>query len=448
LAINFTRYVRRRRSLEIYLDTDSFNSLIVNNVKTVHRLLLYSKNTTFKFLRSPYNSNYDFLSVIPQIDVPQNSQDLRIIEKIGKQTVKTNLSYGEKGFLLLICLSTGLCYTQNVTNPGRDIENKIFVTENDVFLTNRFSLKPDKLSIESFFPGIKLVNLKEGLEIADIFAKKNDCYYTSPNSKATKRLWYWYYFRLNLPHYNVPNPKTSFMLENDILDAFAKRFLYLLISVDELGKLHYFKKGDDVMVLFHFNYFISLVTGIFDNLAIHTYDKHSIRFRFDNTPSRISLYNKNGGDFLKEVEKVNPRLRNHIRDYKDFIVLIYILREQVIHRQGLKEIGFYLDFKMFPAILIASDIEGLIRICGDRPGPYTILSQWGIYKFSTPEGNKNYYYMNPYYFAKSASHKLMQFADKYLHLEGFTKFVDKLPLTDGFVREMKSFQELSLTTLN
>jgi len=41
------------------------------------------------------------------------------------------------------------------------------------------------------------------------------------------------------------------------LDAFAKRFLYLLISVDELGKLHYFKKGDDIMILFH-PYFISL----------------------------------------------------------------------------------------------------------------------------------------------------------------------------------------------
>lgn len=440
--------LEKSRSLEIYLDTESLNSVILNNGKVVNRLLSYCKNMNFKFLRSSDKANYDTLSAIPQTDVPQDSQYLLVVEKIGKQTLKTNLSDGEKSFLLLICLYTGLCYTQNVISAGHNLEYKIFVTENNIFLTNRFSLKPDKLSIESFFPGIKLVNLKDGLEIADIFAKKNDWYYTSPNSKATKRLWYWYYFRLKLPHYNVTNPNTTFMVENDILDAFAKRFLYLLINVDELGKLHYFKKGDEVMVLFHLNYFISLVTGIFDNLAIHTYDKYSISFRYDDIPSRISLHNKNGGDFLKEVEKVNPNLRNHIREYRDFIVLIYTLREQVIHRQGLKEIGFYLDFKMSPAILISSDIEGLIRLCGDRPGPYIVLSQWGIYKSLITEGNKNYYYMNPYNFAKAASHKLMQFADKYLHLEGFTKFIDKLPLTDDFVHEMKSFQERSLTTPN
>jgi hypothetical protein len=63
------------------------------------------------------------------------------------------------------------------------------------------------------------------------------------------------------------------------LDAFAKRFLYLLISVDELGKLHYFKKGNDKMILFH-PYFISLVTGIFDNLAIYTYDNHTYKIPF------------------------------------------------------------------------------------------------------------------------------------------------------------------------
>jgi hypothetical protein len=275
--------------------------------------------------------------------------------------------------------------------------------------------------------------LKDSLEIADLFAKDNDCYYTTPDSKAIKRLSYWYYFRLNLPHYNVPIPETTSLTDkNDIFNAFAKRFLYLLISADELGKLDYFKNEDEVMILFHLNYFISLITGIFDNLAIHTYDNYHISFPFDNTPSRISLYNKNGSDFLNEVEKVNLNLRNHIRNYNDFIVLIYNLREQVIHREGLKEMGFFHDFRISHAILISSDIEGLIKVCGDKPGPYKKISQWGIYKYSIDQDNKKYYYMNPYYFARSASCKLVQFADEYMRIEGFTKFVDTLSSTNGF----------------
>jgi hypothetical protein len=56
--------------------------------------------------------------------------------------------------------------------------------------------------------------------------------------------------------------------------------------------------------------------------------------------------------------------------------------------------------------------------------------------------------MNPYYFAKSACRKLMQFADEYLRTEGFTKFVDTLSSTNGFVQEIKSFQERSLKALD
>jgi hypothetical protein len=373
------------RSLDICLDTESFNFLMVNDCEIVNRLLSYCKNTNFHFLRSSLNSNYEVLSIISQIDVPNNYQYLKTVENIGKHALKKiNLPDGEKSFLLLICVHTSLCDTQNVINTGHNIENKLFVTENDIFLTNRFSFERNTLSIESFFPGIKLVNLKDCLEIADLFAKDNDCYYTSPNSKTTKRLWYWYYFRSNLPHYNVPISKTASLTDkNNIFDALAKRFLYLLISVDELGKLHYFKNEDEVMILFHLNYFISLITGIFDNLAIHTYDNYHISFPFDNTLSRISLYNKNGSDFLNEVEKVNLNLRNHIRNYNDFIVLIYNLREQVIHREGLKEMGFFHDFKISHAILISSDIDGLIKACGDKPGPYKRLSQWGIQIFDS-----------------------------------------------------------------
>jgi hypothetical protein len=159
---------------------------------------------------------------------------------------------------------------------------------------------------------------------------------------------------------------------------------------------------------------------------------------------KVLSHHKAGKEFLDEVQKANVDLRNHIRNYNDFVNLIYKLRERVIHAEELKEIGFFTDFKMSSAILIDSDIDGIIRTCGDRPGPYRKISEWGVYKNVIPSTNKNYYYLNPYYFAKSATRLLTQFADKYLKLVGHGKFLDKLDANDGFLQEANSFQQHSL----
>jgi hypothetical protein len=92
------------KSLNICLDTESLNSLMVNNCEIVNRLLSYRKNTNFHFLRSSFNSNYEILSIISQINIPKNYQYLRTVENIGKHALKKiNLSEEENSFLLLIC---------------------------------------------------------------------------------------------------------------------------------------------------------------------------------------------------------------------------------------------------------------------------------------------------------------------------------------------------------
>jgi hypothetical protein len=164
----------------------------------------------------------------------------------------------------------------------------------------------------------------------------------------------------------------------------------------------------------------------------------------DNIPSRISLYNKVGSEFLHEVENKELSLRNHIRNFGNFITLIYRLRERVIHAEGLKEIGFYYEFKMSSAILIDSDIARMIRTCGDKLGPYKKLSEWGVYKYVVPSTDTNYFYLNPYYFAKSATRQLLQFADEYLKLAGHKKFLDSLSPNDSFSEEIKAFEMDSL----
>jgi hypothetical protein len=278
----------------------------------------------------------------------------------------------------------------------------------------------------------------------DLFAKNHDLFLRSPNTNANmeKGYWYWIYFRWKIPHYNVTLPTASSLTtQNDILHAFGKRICYLLIAVDELGKLHYFKSEDEIMMLYHFNYLLSLITGIFDSLAIHTIEKYGISFPSANIPSRISLKNNGGKEFLKEVDNKEPNLRNHIRNHRDFINLIHNLRDRVIHTRGLTEIGFYFDFKISSVILINSDEEGMIRSCGDKLGPYRILSEWGVYKHGP---DKNLFYVNPYYFAKSATRLLLKFADEYLKLAGHKNFLDSLNPTEDFSQKIKELEQYSL----
>jgi hypothetical protein len=48
--------------------------------------------------------------------------------------------------------------------------------------------------------------------------------------------------------------------------------------------------------MYHFNYFISLITGIFDALALITKDQYNLNFRGDNYPQRTSLNPLAGGN--------------------------------------------------------------------------------------------------------------------------------------------------------
>ena len=366
------------------------------------------------------------------------------MEIIAKNALKNpRLSEGEKSFLLSIYNYSGLSETGRITETGRNIKDKLFVTENEDILSKCYSLD-GKVSLESFFPGIRLVNLHECLEILDLFAKTQNLFLRAPDTNVNMDMWYWYwiYFRLKIPHYNVAIPKpNSLEAQNDILRALGKRICHLLFAVDELGKLHYFKE-DENMMLYHFNYLVSLISGIFDNLAIHTFEKYSITLPPKKIPIGISLKNNGGKEFLDEVQKNNIGLRGHIRKHGDFIKLIDKFRQRVIHAEGLKEIGFFFGFKKHYPILIDSDIKGLIGSCGDRPGPYKKLSEWGIYDYAPVY--PNHFYLDRYNFARSATRLLLKFADEYFRLAGHKKFLDTLNASDSFAQEMNAFQQLSL----
>ena len=182
-----------------------------------------------------------------------------------------------------------------------------------------------------------------------------------------------------------------------------------------------------------------MITGIFDNLAIATKEKYQIKLRYDH-PSRTSLSNSTGQDFLKELKKHNPDLRSHIDNYREFINLIYELREVTIHREGFGDIGYTHNTRFTWYFKINNDIVCSVKRCGDKLPFNESLSNWGIIK------DPIFTLLEPFHFVKAAGMKLAVFSDGYLRLLGFSKFVDTLSPSDSYIREMKMFEEYRLGT--
>jgi hypothetical protein len=251
--------------------------------------------------------------------------------------------------------------------------------------------------------------------------------------------------------------------------ALIFRFLKLLLCKDYLGRQHYFgvsrykspdpqlsakglkelKSGnphpeglssyinlnDMLLVFYHIEYLISLVTGIFDNLAVETSSMYNLYF----DPIRISLSNTSGNEFLKEVSKVNPNLKHHIDLNRDFINLIYLLREKVIHGEGLPRMIAPIVANWSNFILVDDDqITNSIRQFGDKSSQYGIITEWGVL-----QTNANTY-LDPFYFAKGVVGKLIHFANEYLSLLNFNQFSNIAEQEEVFRKAMKYFMNNGL----
>ena len=110
-----------------------------------------------------------------------------------------------------------------------------------------------------------------------------------------------------------------------MMDGFSQRLCFLLMCIDEMGFQYYSGVNNITLdnMTYHFNYFILLMTGIFDSLALQTTDKYSLTFKDSNNPSRISLNCKNGKDFLRALREKNLPLREHIQNNNDLIQAPY-----------------------------------------------------------------------------------------------------------------------------
>lgn len=435
----------KQERLVILVDSRSLNDLLANGNHATKTILKYSTCEPFAFVRSPVDTDHLELRGLPvfiqhhdengnltSIDiVTDKSKSMTAfgykmvdIDEIGKHIYKKQfLTSEEREAILLVFVHSAL----NV----RD-EMRVMTTNNEVLLSNR-------IWFESHFPGrpLNIATVEETKEVMDLFAKYRNKYYISDHYTTNKWGWYWYSFRSKVPNYHVGD---------SILDALASRFVYLLMSVDEIGFQYYSGANNDTMetTIYHFNYFISLISGIFDALAIRTKSQLGIKFDRDSIDSRTSLSPRAGREFLKEVREKSPDLREHIMRNMHFTKLIYALRELVVHREMLPKSGFEDVNKKWKAnfITVDANIMNLITQCGDGSQEYEPTTIWGLYSVMP-----RFRFLEPYHFSKAAATKLVSFCNTFLHLLGFADFVEsfeKQGKKDMFTTTMERFREDSL----
>jgi hypothetical protein len=132
-------------------------------------------------------------------------------------------------------------------------------------------------------------------------------------------------------------------------------------------------------------------------------------------------------------------LKSHIDHFRNFINLIYELREISVHREGFKSIG-YKDSKIFTNFLeINERITQAIKRCGDKTNNGSRISSWGIF-----DSDSVFVLLEPYHFARMSGNTLGKFSDKYLELLGFSKFTDTLGQGDSYFNTMKMLGQHSL----
>ncbi len=403
------------KKLGIFIDSETFNGLLDQNDRTATAILKYYDSNILDFVRNPLSTAYEELNNVVQYELEGNDSSINSIKIIKK---KDNLKM-DFGYRIddIRSIAKEVCGKDEVRKAELDKIITVFIQAifnsfeiSNIYITNDKLLLKNRLWFESHFPDcpLNIMSVEEASFFLDLFFKKNEKYSASSRYHLNKGKWYNISMRLKLPHYNVGDP---------FIDALANRLCYALMALDEMGIQFYSGKNNDTMdnTLYHFYYLISLMTGIFDNLALKT--NTQLRINYVNQ-MRISLNNNSGKEFLIKIRENNPKIRNHINAYVEFINLIYLFRNIIIHRQGLYKTGFESESWKANFIKVTEEIKQNLKSCGDRNSKYDPFTKWGFYQLQSE------LFLEPYNFSIEAIKKLIEFVDKYLELLGYSSFID------------------------
>jgi len=424
------------RRIQVYLDSETFEDLLSHKDRLANSILKHNDSEYLEFVRSPLDTSHNQLKVIPEYELKLDDKS-----EIGSVEIleMRKMAFGYRMDDIRSVAREILSKKEISKNELRRITT-VFIQaifnrfeKSNIYITNDKVLLKNRRWFESHFPGgpLNIFSVEEASGFLDLFFKVNRTYYLTSRYTLNRGYWYWLSMRLKLPHYNV---------SDTIIDALAFRFYYALMALDEIGIQFYSGVNNDTMdnMLYHFNYLITLTTGMFDNLALKTNSYLNINF---SDLRKVSLSNKSGRGFLREIRKRSTDIRDHIAAYMNFIMLIYLFREVVLHREGLGKVTLAHHGEWEANLVkISKRMKERIRMCGDSDSEIDPFSQWGCYDIDGLG-----MYLEPYHFAIMVLRTLAKFVDRYLELLGYSSFVEIAKgKMDDFGQTLASFEKLHL----
>ncbi len=435
-------FLLRGSVLKILVDSSSVDASFSTLSRRAQSLFKYREPEFLELTRTPSDVKNADLREIAQFEKEYLKGILRGINvNKGKLRQKTAFRYNVHQ---IEEIAQVVFSKQNPDSEDLALTELVFiqaalrwVDELNLLVTTERRLLSKRLWFEGHFPGgdLNIMTPEEAVEIVDLHFKNRKKFYLSSHFSANKGLWYWLSFRKKIPYFNVGDP---------IIDALSQRFVFLLMSVDEMGIQYYSGVNNDTRdnLIYHFNYFISLVSGILDNLAICAKNQYGLVFKGSDNPCRTSLQNDLGKEFLKALRERNAALRKHINDFVHFIKSIYLLRDTILHREGLQDTAF--EYRGVDGtwranfIKVPEETATLLKHCGDQREDYEPWTHFGLFDQTLLE---------PFKFAKSSILLLADFCSEYLRLLGFQNFVDDIKKNkpeDSFTRDLEIFEEDNL----
>lgn len=420
----------KTKKIEIILDSNSFVNLLASKNLLADAILLLRHREHEKyvnFVRTPMDiSNSGLNEIKPYIikrdetngklliQIQDNKHEifLETVLSIARNIYKKDIFFEEdiskEGFLkiLNICVQSRRIADASAYASLSKLNQTFLYITNDELIWQNLSVI-NKL----FYQQLNIISIEETSIILDTFLKKNGTLYGGLH--IGDLIWYQLSTYSKFPHYNR---------DGRYMIAFFTKFRFALKALDELTFNYYC--GVDYpfdYTMYHFNYFLSLITGMLDNLALQS----DMKLKIAHHPLlEISLCKDRGKKFLPKIGEKKNELKQHIDSNSDYIRLLNTLRHTVIHRDEFPRVSFHNITEGWEAKLIQVDFD-IISHCQDKftknENKFCPFSDWGFYQTKFKDERK--LYIEPYHFSIRTINWLVNFSDKYMELLGYPCFV-------------------------
>lgn len=411
------------KNLVLLLDSDSLKS------SEAKRLLAYDDNEFFEFISIGKSEKHTELIIeknsdgaISQLVIDKSESKVKQYEEyVGFGYLDSDIKGMAEYLNIRIEDLTKLFILEALKVKDDSI---LLVTENKKLL-NRLLWRRQFSNI----PEYDVVNPKNAGRLIDLHLKKIDKFIYAPHCYMGEWLWYWMSFKSKVGNYQLPwsiavfskDIEISYKKElAEILDGLSGRIVDILMAVDEIS-LEYNKQVNNntqAKIIYHFNYWLTLYSGVLDNLALISQIRYQIPFV---NQERIGLSSNKNKEFLKLLYARNPNIKSLLMKNSNLTRLVSNPRNVVIHRERLKGVtvdnrdeNFYLNM-----VRISESFFERITLLSKEDG--NKLSSWGHYK------SHNDYFLEPNRFVSRASIELFKFVNDYLETLDFKSLLNKYP---------------------